>query len=194
MRNVQEFSESIVAAGEMGAVRAKRAWNASLLLCMLALTASLCACASGASSTTQSAADVSSSTAEAAYLQGASFAPETEKAINDFIASYGKDSPAYDGSAYVVSDFDNTTSIFDITYQCSVYQLQSMSFSLDPEGLVAALSTGIDAEKNAPWLDDIGAACSYLWENYGPFTAGVSTSRLGRASKQTRSGRSSPRR
>lgn len=26
-------------------------------------------------------------------------------------------------------------------------------------------------QKNAPWLDDIGAAYSYLWENHGPFTA-----------------------
>lgn len=123
-----------------------------------------------------------------------SFAPETEKAINDFIASYGKDSPTYDGSAYVVSDFDNTTSIFDITHQCSVYQLQSMSFSLDPEGLVAALSTGIDAEKSVPWLDDIGAAYSYLWENYGPFTAAGLDEQARGASKQTRSGRSSPQR
>lgn len=171
MHNIQKLSESIVAAGEMGVVHAKKAWNASLLFCMLALAASLCACASGASSISQSAADASSPTAEAIYLQGTSFAPETEKAINDFIASYGKDSPAYDGRAYVVSDFDNTTSIFDITYQCSVYQLQSMSFSLNPEDLKAALSTGIDAEKNAPWLDDIDAAYSYLWENYGPFTA-----------------------
>jgi hypothetical protein len=33
MRNIQEFSKSIVAAGEMGAVRAKRAWsNRTLLL------------------------------------------------------------------------------------------------------------------------------------------------------------------
>ena len=120
----------------------------------------------GPSTTAESAAR------QGAYLSGTSFAPETEAAINDFIAAYGKDAPGWDGSAYVVSDFDNTTAIFDIADQCNVYQLMTMAFALDPTELRAALASGLDenADDNALWLDDIGAAYSYLWETYGPFT------------------------
>ena len=85
---------------------------------------------------------------------------------------YGKDAPDWDGNAYVVSDFDNTTAIFDITYQCNIYQLQTMAFALKPADLRAALVAGIDesADDNALWLDDLEKAYQYLWENYGPFT------------------------
>ena len=79
-----------------------------------------------------------------AYLSGTSYAPATEAAINDFIAAYGKDSPDWNGNAYVVCDFDNITAIFDIAEQCNAYQLQTMSFALDPAGLRAALAVGID--------------------------------------------------
>ena len=113
-----------------------------------------------------------SPSSQGAYLSGTSFAPETERAINDFIAAYGKDAPGWDGSAYVVSDFDNTTAIYDITYQCNVYQLQTMAFALDSTDLRAALASGLDesSEGNADWFDDIDAAYRYLWETYGPFT------------------------
>ena len=119
-----------------------------------------------------SASSQQSAAATGAYLSGTSYAPATETAINDFIAAYGKDAPGWDGSAYVVSDFDNTTSIFDITYQCNAYQLQTMAFALDPAGLRAALASGIDesANDNALWLDDIESAYRHLWEQYGPFT------------------------
>ena len=94
-------------------------------------------------------------------------------AINDFIASYGKDAQTWDGSAYVVSDFDNTTSIFDITYQCNAYQIQTMSFALEPSALRIALAASLDesANNNGLWLDDICTAYTFLWEKYGPFTA-----------------------
>ena len=108
-----------------------------------------------------------------AYLSGTSYAPATEAAINDFIAAYGKDAPGWNGDAYVVCDFDNTTAIFDIAEQCNAYQLQTMSFALDPAGLRAALAAGIDegVDENALWLDDIEAAYRYLWDRYGPFTS-----------------------
>ena len=101
------------------------------------------------------------------------YSPEAEKAIADFVVMYGKNAPGYDGSAYVVSDFDNTTSVFDITYQCSVYQLETMSFAMDPTALEAALGAGLDlnADSNALWIEDIVTAYSYLYETYGPFTA-----------------------
>jgi phosphoglycolate phosphatase-like HAD superfamily hydrolase len=101
------------------------------------------------------------------------YSPQAEQAIKDFTAIYGKDSPNYSGNEYVVTDFDNTTSIFDITYQCCRYQLETMSFALDPEGLEEAIKTGLDmsADDNQLWVDDITAAYEYLYTEYGPFTA-----------------------
>ena len=75
-------------------------------------------CAAPASSGSSSAS-LETSAAAGTYLSGTSFAPITETAINDFIAAYGKGSPNWNGDAYVVSDFDNTTSIFDIANQCN---------------------------------------------------------------------------
>lgn len=104
------------------------------------------------------------------------FSNQTKQAVSDFVAMYGKDSPDYRGDAYVVSDFDNTTSVFDITYQTIACQLERMAFAMDTEELKAALSSGLDlsADNNADWISDITAAYSNLWEKYGPFTpAGV---------------------
>lgn len=106
-------------------------------------------------------------------LKETGYSPEARQAIKDFTAMYGKDSPDYSGNEYVVTDFDNTTSIFDITYQCTKYQLETMSFALDPAGLKAAISSGLDmsADDNQLWVDDILAAYEYLYSGYGPFTA-----------------------
>ena len=123
-------------------------------------------------STGGSSASQKPGSAAGAYLSGTSFAPITETAINDFIAAYGKGSPNWNGDAYVVSDFDNTTSIFDIANQCNTYQLQTMAFALDPTALRTALASGIDvnAHDNSLWLDDIEQSYRYLWEQYGPFS------------------------
>ena len=101
------------------------------------------------------------------------YSPQASKALSDLVVFYGKDSPDYDGTAYVVCDFDNTTAIFDITYQCAAYQLRTMAFAMDPDGLRTALSTDLDleADDNADWIEDIIAAYTYLYETYGPFTA-----------------------
>ena len=143
--------------------------------CIVVLAAALVACSPAApggpkASSTADAPKVSST---APYLSNTSFSPQTEQAINDFIAAYGKDAPAYQQNAYVVSDFDDTTSISDITYQCGIYQLQTMSFALDPDGLRAAISTYVDlnADDNAAWVDDIDAAYRQLYKAYGPFSA-----------------------
>ena len=101
------------------------------------------------------------------------FSDQTRQAVSDFVAMYGKDSPDYQGNAYVVSDFDNTTCVFDITYQSIVCQLERMAFAMDPNALETALAVGLDlnADQNAEWIADITAAYSELWETYGPFTA-----------------------
>ena len=102
----------------------------------------------------------------------AGFSDQTKQAVADFVAMYGKDSKDYRGDAYVVSDFDNTTAIFDISYQTVVCQIERMAFALDPEALGAALASGLDlnADRNADWIADITTAYTRLWETYGPFT------------------------
>ena len=101
------------------------------------------------------------------------YSKEAATAIDDFVKKYGKDSPGYNHDAYVVTDFDNTTSIFDITYQFVQYQLETMSFAMDPEALKAALSTELDMknEEYGRWISDICTAYSHLYDKYGPFKA-----------------------
>ena len=143
--------------------------------CVVILAVALVACSPAAPDgpKASSTADGPKVSSTAPYLSNTSFSPRTEQAINDFIAACGKDAPAYRQNAYVVSDFDDTTSISDITYQCGVYQLQTMSFALDPDGLRAAISTDVDlnADDNAAWVDDIDAAYRQLYKTYGPFSA-----------------------
>ncbi len=104
--------------------------------------------------------------------------PYVEQAINDFIATYGGTE-----NAYVVFDFDNTTSIFDVEEQLAVYQLQVMAFAFTPEEMPEILATelsDLDADRTDlgygngsynDWIADITAAYTYLYETYGPFTA-----------------------
>ncbi|MBQ7152383.1 MAG: hypothetical protein IJR83_00390 [Clostridia bacterium] len=108
------------------------------------------------------------------------FSPQAQTAIRDFVRTWGKDSEGYRGDAYIVSDFDNTTSIFDITYQCSVYQIQTMSFAMSAEELRAALSVYAETDETAQkYISDVVAAYEKLLPDYGPFTpAGVGEDRL----------------
>ncbi len=140
------------------------------LLLAFALLLSLAAC--GEKKTTEQPGETSAADEQKA----AGFSEQTRKAVADFVAMYGKDSAGYRGNAYVVSDFDNTTSVFDITYQTIACQLERMAFAMDVEALKTALASGLDlnADQNADWIADITAAYSHLWEKYGPFTpAGV---------------------
>ena len=104
--------------------------------------------------------------------------PYVKQAIDDFIAEYGNTE-----NAYVVFDFDNTTSIFDVEEQLAVYQLQVMAFAFTPEEMPAILATelgdltvdrtdlGYGNGSYQDWIDDITAAYTYLYNTYGPFTA-----------------------
>ena len=106
------------------------------------------------------------------------FAEDVQKAIDDFIATYGGTE-----NAYVVFDFDNTCSIFDVEEQLAAHQLRTMTFAFTPEELPEILKEGIgDLEEvrendySEPatyqaWINDIVKAYTYLYETYGPFTA-----------------------
>lgn len=74
--------------------------------------------------------------------------------------------------AYVVFDFDNTSSIFDVEEQLAIYQLETMCFALDPEQLPKVLATGLEdaPAQCADWISDISSAYSKLYADYGPFT------------------------
>ncbi len=113
------------------------------------------------------------------HVEHADWSEEVKKAINDFVDTY-----AFTENAYVVFDFDNTTSIFDVEEQLAVYQLQVMAFAFTPEEMPTILATELgdldelrgtdyctnDSSYN-DWIKDITAAYTYLYETYGPFTA-----------------------
>lgn len=106
------------------------------------------------------------------------FSEDVQKAVEDFIATYGGTE-----NAYVVFDFDNTCSVFDVEEQLAVHQLRTMTFAVTPEELPGVLMEGIgDLEEirendySEPstyqaWINDIVKAYTYLYETYGPFTA-----------------------
>ena len=111
------------------------------------------------------------------------WADDVKQAVNDFVDNYGIKSDNYSNSTYVVFDFDNTCSIFDVQEQAAVYQLQTMSFAFAPEKLPYILQSEIgdlDTDRTdagygkgsyQDWIDDITEAYKVLYENYGPFTA-----------------------
>ena len=113
-----------------------------------------------------------------AHVEHADWSDEVKKAVNDFVDTY-----AFTENAYVVFDFDNTTSIFDVEEQLAVYQLQVMAFAFTPEEMPAILATelgdlnedrtdlGYGNGSYQDWIDDITAAYTYLYNTYGPFTA-----------------------
>lgn len=126
-------------------------------------------------------------TPEAAHVQRNDWDPFVKQAVNDFMDAYGKTSASYaKGGSYVVFDFDNTCSIFDVEEQLAIYQLQTMTFAITPEKMPEVLATDIgleDADLNVDlsdlgygngsyndWIADITKAYTYLYEEYGPFT------------------------
>ncbi|MDO5446373.1 MAG: hypothetical protein Q4F34_01165 [Prevotellaceae bacterium] len=126
---------------------------------MFAVTLSfLCAC-------TNDDDDVNNNTV--LHLRHQDWAPDVRAGLNDFM-----DDCAGMKNAYVVFDFDNTCSIFDIEEQLAIYQLETMSFAMNPDQLAQVLASGLD---NAPaecnnWIHDITSAYSHLYDKYGPFT------------------------
>ena len=143
------------------------------ILLAFAMIFSFAACSQNETNTdnqTQTQAQTETNTEEVGFSE------QSKQAVADFVAMYGKDSESYNGNAYVVCDFDNTTAVFDITYQAIIYQLEHMAFALKPDELKEAVSTELDmkADDNADWVADVSAAYNQLWDSYGPFTpAGV---------------------
>ena len=112
------------------------------------------------------------------HVEHADWDPFVAQAINDFVDTYGNTE-----NAYVVFDFDNTCSIFDVEEQLAVYQLQVMAFAFTPDEIEEILFTELgdhDEDRTdlgygngsyADWVADIKAAYDYLYTTYGPFTA-----------------------
>jgi len=109
------------------------------------------------------------------------WAPDVKQAVNDFVDEYGKNSINYSKNSYVVFDFDNTVSIFDVREQLFIYQFEVMSFLIKPEEMAQILAKGIPNLKRdvtsfgyghgtyQDWISDIETAYYYLWNKYGPF-------------------------
>jgi len=96
------------------------------------------------------------------------WSPDVKKGLNDFIRREGNSAE----KKYVVFDFDNTTSIFDIAEQLMIYQLETMSFNLTPDSFADMALTGMDEASEG--LSDVisGLIDSYreLYSRYGPFS------------------------
>ena len=125
---------------------------------------------------------------EAVHVERDDWADDVKAAVNDFMDMYGKASENYaEGESYVVFDFDNTCSIFDVEEQLAIHQLKTMTFAITPEQLPEVLATDIGLEDESldvdlsdlgygkgsynDWIADITAAYTYLYNTYGPFTA-----------------------
>ena len=111
------------------------------------------------------------------HLRHQDWAPDVRDGLNRFM-----DDCAGKENAYAVFDFDNTSSIFDVEEQLAIYQLETMSFAIDPEHLPGILSTGLESApaQCGDWISDITSAYSGLYTKYGPFTpAGLDAQVLG---------------
>jgi len=106
--------------------------------------------------------------------------PFTATAINDLIAHYN---PGINGGTpYVILDFDNTVTIFNVQEQLAIYQLQTMAFAITPEELPVLLRANLpDPDRDVSayglgngtyndWILDISDAYTKLYVKYGPFT------------------------
>lgn len=159
------------------------------LILALLMILSLAACESGKKES-ESEAPATATAAQSPdsakfHVERDDWASEVKAAINDFVDLYGSGSAEYDPEKrpYVVFDFDNTCSIFDVEEQLAVYQLETMSFLIEPANLPDVLMTELGDLKEdrsdlgygngsyQDWIDDITAAYTKLYEDYGPFTA-----------------------
>ena len=115
-------------------------------------------------------------------LERSDWNDDAKNAVNMMLDKYGKGGTDPADNPYAVFDFDNTCSIFDIEEQTVVYQLQTMSFEIEPEDMKDIIITGIpDIDKDVSsygyfsgsftdLADDITAEYTALWDKYGPFT------------------------
>ncbi len=102
-------------------------------------------------------------------LRHPDWAPDVRRALCDFIKSEKEAS----APKYVVFDFDNTCSIFDISEQLMIYQLETMCFPLTPEGFAAMAGHGTESYPEAlqEKIGALTAAYGDLYARFGPFTA-----------------------
>ena len=123
----------------------------------------------------------------AVHAERDDWADDVKAAINALVDTYGKASATY-ADPYVVFDFDNTCSIFDVEEQLAIHQLNVMAFAFAPEELTAILEEGLgdlnevrddakaysvkeEAVSYSAVVEDIVNAYTYLYGKYGPFTA-----------------------
>ena len=100
------------------------------------------------------------------------WAEDVKTGINDFLDQYGEGGKKHHKGTYVVFDFDNTTSIFDIQYQMVPFQPMMMAFKILPEEMGNILSQDLTRmDVCSEWIEDICWDYSYLYDRYGPFTA-----------------------
>ena len=103
------------------------------------------------------------------HVEHPDWAPDVQKNINGFLDRYQDKT-----NAYVVFDFDNTCSIFDVEMQTVVYQVENMCFAMTPEEFQANLAienNGTpDCDTLQMALQDIQVSYEKLYEKYGPFT------------------------
>lgn len=93
--------------------------------------------------------------------------PRVKDALNDFLARN-----AYRPNAYACFDFDNTSSVFDVEEQLMIYQLETMAFAVDTDGLRRFLTADVDITPAlSDMVEDIAAAYDVLYRQYGPFSA-----------------------
>ena len=128
----------------------------AVLICLC-----LCCLSAGCISETDSS--------QSSPIGNAAWADNVKTALNDFVMLYGTASENYDEDSYAVFDFDNTTCIYDIQYQTIYYQMETMSYAMDPETYSEILKTVLD-EQYYDTVDDIIDAYSVLYEKYGPFS------------------------
>ena len=162
-----------------------------LILCLVLLLT--CACQARSPQEQSQTTESASQSQEIGHLRltREDWAEDVKTAMNDFLMLYGMDSNTPAENPYVVFDFDNTCSIFDVEEQLAVYQLQIMAFAIEPEELRGVLLTDLrDSDKDLTeygygkgslndWADDICAAYTELWKSYGPFTPeGVAADRI----------------
>lgn len=81
-------------------------------------------------------------------LEENNWVPETRAALNKLMEDYGVASPDYDASKkpYVVFDFDNTTSFFDVQEALLIYQLENLRFKVAPDQMYDVLLTEVPKE------------------------------------------------
>ena len=104
----------------------------------------------------------------ATLITDGQWAPDVKEGLNDFMRTYGNRPEG----GYAVFDFDNTTTIFDITENEMYYQILTMSFELDPDRMAEVLSTDLPMEEGLYrlYVKDIRSSYGKLYEKYGPFT------------------------